>query len=138
MRKMYSERLEGGRVTSGKFASGRGDLQGVFTINGPRGDALRLIVGTGYGWEHVSVAVVGKNRCPTWAEMAFIKSLIWLENEAVVQIHPPDDQYVNNHPYVLHLWRPIDEAIPLPSPALVGIPGIGPILNRRRARRVRK
>ena len=61
--------------------------------------------GEGYGWEHVSVSV--HNRCPTWPEMAFIKDLFWEKDDLVVQMHPPESDYVNNHPYCLHLWRKV-------------------------------
>jgi hypothetical protein len=55
------------------------------------------------GWEHVSVSL--PDRCPTWEEMAWIKSRFWDPDDAVIQIHPPESDYVNNHPYCLHLWR---------------------------------
>jgi hypothetical protein len=56
-------------------------------------------------WEHVSVSVPGNARCPTWEEMCFIKDTFWNDEDCVVQFHPPKSQYVNVHPYVLHLWR---------------------------------
>lgn len=55
------------------------------------------------GWEHVSVSL--PNRCPTWEEMCFVKNLFWDEDDFVVQMHPPKSDYVNCHPYCLHLWR---------------------------------
>ena len=54
-------------------------------------------------WEHVSASM--KNRCPTWDEMCFLKSLFWDEEEAVVQIHPPKSEYVNLAKNCLHLWK---------------------------------
>jgi len=63
-------------------------------------------------WEHASVSCA--NRCPTWEEMAWVKSLIWEEEEAVLEFHPPKSQHVNNHNFCLHLWRPIGVEIPLP------------------------
>lgn len=71
------------------------------------------------GWEHVSVSL--PDRCPTWAEMCRIKELFWDDEDTVVQFHPPRSQYVNNHPYCLHLWRPLHAAIPLPPSILVGV-----------------
>jgi len=70
------------------------------------------------GWEHVSVSL--PNRCPTWDEMDRIKRLFWDDEDAVMQLHPPRSQWVNLHPYVLHLWRPTGAVIPLPPPVLVG------------------
>ena len=43
------------------------------------------------------------------------------EEEAVVQIHPPKSEYVNNHQFVLHLWKPTKDALPLPPSIAVGI-----------------
>lgn len=70
------------------------------------------------GWEHVSVSL--PNRCPTWAEMAYVKSVFWDAEDCVVQFHPPESEYVNNHSFCLHLWRKIDGAFPLPPSILVG------------------
>ena len=72
----------------------------------------------GLGWEHVSVSLSVK-RCPDWDEMCMIKNMFWDEEDCVIQYHPPKSHYVNNHPYVLHLWRPINDNIPLPPKGLV-------------------
>ena len=65
-------------------------------------------------WEHVSVSIEGKKRCPTWEEMCWIKKMFWDEEDCVVQYHPPKSKYVNRHPHVLYLWKPIKHTIPLP------------------------
>ena len=62
-----------------------------------------IIASWDMGWEHVSVSM--KNRCPTWEEMCAIKDIFWCESECVVQYHPPKSEYINNHPYCLHLWK---------------------------------
>lgn len=80
---------------------------------------LKVIASEGNGWEHVSVSL--KNRCPNWKEMCFIKDLFWDSEDTVIQYHPPKSQYINNFPYCLHLWRPINEKIPLPPQDLVGV-----------------
>lgn len=54
-------------------------------------------------WEHVSVSRI--NRTPTWNEMCRIKELFWDDDETVVQFHPKKSEYVNRHPYCLHLWK---------------------------------
>lgn len=69
-------------------------------------------------WEHVSVST--DTRTPVWEEMAYVKNIFWGEDEAVMQLHPPQSQYVNHHPYCLHLWRPFTLMIPLPPSSLVG------------------
>jgi len=37
--------------------------------------------------------------------MCAIKDLFWDPVDAVIQIHPTQDDYVNYHPNTLHLWR---------------------------------
>jgi len=85
-------------------------------------------VGDGAGWDHVSISMFIKKgkyyqkpvkRCPTWDEMCFIKKTFWNENETVVQYHPAASDYVNVHNYVLHLWKPQDEKLPVPLPVMV-------------------
>lgn len=74
----------------------------------------------GIGWEHVSVSL-NKKRCPDWEEMCMIKDLFWDKEDWVMQFHPAESEYINNHSYVLHLWRPIDLQVPIPDSILVGI-----------------
>lgn len=79
------------------------------------------IVSDGEGWEHVSVHIPSEQRCPSWTEMCYIKNMFWDEDEAVMQLHPPKSEYVNNHNFCLHLWRPVNAVIPLPASILVGL-----------------
>jgi len=75
------------------------------------------------GWEHVSVHASRydgrQKRTPTWDEMSFIKTLCWDDEDLVIQFHPRRSDYVNNHPNVLHLWRPLRVDIPTPPTILV-------------------
>jgi hypothetical protein len=81
--------------------------------------------GPGKGWEHVSARVKGTNekndRCPTWEEMCWIKQLFWEDEECVIQYHPPRSEYVNNHSFVLHLWKRTDSEFLRPPSILVGL-----------------
>jgi hypothetical protein len=77
----------------------------------------------GNRWDHVSVSL--PDRCPTWEEMCFIKELFFFPNEPAMQLHPVAE-YINNHPYCLHLWRPLDQKIPLPPSILVGLKELNP------------
>jgi hypothetical protein len=86
---------------------------------------LHVIASSGGGWDHISVSVTRELRLPTWAEMAWVKDHFFAAEECVMQLHPPASQYVNNGE-VLHLWRPQDEAIPLPPAWMVGILGASP------------
>lgn len=76
-----------------------------------------IIFSWGDGWDHVSVGF--KNRCCTWHEMCQVKDIFFSEDECVVQYHPPKSDYVNIHPYVLHLWRPQNETMPRPPMYMV-------------------
>ena len=35
--------------------------------------------------------------------------------------NPPKSQWINNHPFCLHLWRPLRDNIPLPPQIAVGL-----------------
>ena len=79
------------------------------------GKSFFVVASSGGGWEHVSVTPGGKkSRCPTWDEMCAIKNMFFDEEEVVMQLHPAKSEYVNIHPYCLHLWRPLEREIPLP------------------------
>lgn len=80
---------------------------------------LKVIASDQMGWEHVSVST--KVRTPTWGEMCFIKGIFWDEDDCVIQYHPPKSQYINNHPFCLHMWRPVDVEIPMPPQVMVGV-----------------
>jgi len=98
---------------------------GAFLVPGPHRVALQVIASDGMGWDHVSVSPQAP-RTPLWDEMDFVKSIFWDDKEAVMQLHPPRSTWVNNHPYVLHLWRPLGGIeIPLPPENLVGIKAAG-------------
>lgn len=118
------EKLEKYRVKQGQLASSKEKEgnNGAFYFKGPKGDKLGLIVsdGTdGSNWEHVSVSL--KNRCPHWDELVFIKNLFWSEDDACFQLHPAKSEYVNNHKFCLHIWRPINQKVPTPPPEFVGM-----------------
>lgn len=50
-----------------------------------------------------------------------MKDLFWSEDETVIQFHPPKSEYVNQHPYVLHLWRNRVSPLQTPPSVLVGV-----------------
>lgn len=80
----------------------------------PPGHMVPLIViaAARDGWDHVSVSAAG--RCPTWTEMDAIKRMFFEPHETAMQLHVPTREHINNHQFVLHLWRPHDTAIPRP------------------------
>lgn len=80
---------------------------------------LNFIMSWGAGFEHCSVSL--PTRCPSWEQMCSIKEAFWKDDECCMQLHPPKNNYVNNHPYCLHIWRPINSEIPQPPSVMVGI-----------------
>lgn len=103
------------RVRSGQFASDETDgNNGAFQWR-----KFFMIASDGMGWEHVSVSL--QTRCPTWEEMCRVKNLFWDGDDCVVQYHPPKSEYINNHPFCLHLWRSTVVVMPQPDAFLVGV-----------------
>lgn len=99
------------------------------------GQPIRVVASSGDGWDHVSVS--RKNRCPNWPEMSQIAALFFLPNETAMQLHVPESDHVNNHPYCLHWWRPLDVDIPRPPAIMVGVKAEG-VLDPQRARELRE
>lgn len=96
---------------------------GAFIIELKHQQRLRIIASDAIGWEHVSVS--RKDRCPTWDEMCQVKDLFWDKTDTVVQFHPPESEYVNNHRFCLHLWRKVGHEFETPPALLVGVKGAG-------------
>jgi hypothetical protein len=124
----FSPKLEPFRIREGVYASDPGDDHGMFLVCGPCGRDLRVLASTGDAnegipWEHVSVSL--PNRPPNWEEMCFIKSLFWDDEEAVMQLHPPKSEWINNHSHCLHMWRPTNQEIPMPPSIAVGKKELG-------------
>lgn len=98
-----------------------GSAEGCFKVF-VNGKSFLVIASTGMGWDHVSVSPWSEKRksCPTWEEMCAVKDLFFLDDERVVQFHPPKEESVNRHLYCLHLWRPNrGEDMPHPPVSLV-------------------
>ena len=88
---------------------------GVFKVF-VAGRSFFVVASNGGGWDHVSVSPCSRTRktCPTWEEMCAIKDMFFDDNEIVIQYHPAKEDYVNDHPYCLHLWRPQHQEVPKP------------------------
>lgn len=74
--------------------------------------ALNCLAVWDCGWELVKVSC--NKTFPSWEAMCYIKQVFWPDDEAVMQIHLPDSQQIIDAKTV-HLWRPTDQAIPLPE-----------------------
>ena len=146
MRKVRPNCLTRGKVNDSHtpYATQLNDWAGSYYIKAPnKVDYLCLMIGPGEpqivwlqagydfpAWDHVSVSVQptlttdGKaynpRRLPSWEEMHFVKRLCWEDDETVIQIHAPASVYVNQNPWVLHLWKPIGIEIPLPPTRTIG------------------
>lgn len=127
MKKIVPAKVESYRAKTGVMAS-----DSTYGFNGAfllphNGVLLSCIVSDGLGWEHVSVVPRKPNTkkllgvTPTWEEMDWIKGQFWDEDEAVMQLHPPRADWVNNHEFCLHLWKPTGLTIPLPPSLMVGL-----------------
>lgn len=122
MRNPLPETVERGRVIAGPLASRKEyGANGAFFLDTPEGVRMQVIVSNGGGWDHVSVCPRNRKRTPTWEEMHYIKTLFFEPEETVIQYHPAQSRYINNHDYVLHLWKPQDAAVPTPPEWMVGI-----------------
>lgn len=103
------------RVTTGMFRSDESyGNNGMFDHK-----PFTVIASDEMGWEHVSVS--RPDRAPTWDEMCKFKNIYWDPEDVVIQYHPAQKDYVNNHPNCLHMWRPIGVELPVPDSILVGI-----------------
>lgn len=138
MRNVLHPKLSAGRIRDGAYASDDSwGPCGAFELMGPKGSYLKVIASnadfpeTSHGWEHVSVSCY--KRCPNWIEMCFVKDLFWSEDETVIPFHPPKSEYVNNHPYCLHLWRDTNVGHALPPSILVGFKELGPLESKSAA-----
>lgn len=112
------------RVTQGSIfmrSTAADGNNGAFAISyKPSKVTLFCIASDAHGWDHVSISIMESKRCCTWEEMCFIKDLFWSKNECVLQYHPAEEDYVNIHPYCLHLWRPQGVTVPRPPKIMVG------------------
>jgi len=141
-------RIEHGLMGSPRDGSRRGAF--IIQVADQRKETVLMVIATdgcddngieiddpSLAWEHVSVHTrydAGtalkpdiKMRIPTWPEMQLVKTLFWDDDERVIQFHPPEEEYVNQHPFVLHLWKPCPSAMgkfdsmTWPNKMLVGI-----------------
>jgi len=80
-----------------------------------------VVCSWGGGWDHVSVSPQKRSVVPSWGDMCRVKDIFFNDNEAVIQIHPPKDEYVNQMPNCLHLWRSNDKEMVLPPSFMVGL-----------------
>lgn len=117
MRPAPNAMIEPFRLPVGGARTAAAGNNGAFRLR-YRGATLAVICSDGDGWDHVSVSLA--DRCPTWDEMCYIKSLFFRDSETVVQFHPRKEDYINCHPNCLHLWRSQSTPHDLPPGWMIG------------------
>lgn len=85
---------------------------GLLMLGGRAYDSPHVVWSFGGGWDHVSVSC--RDRCPTWGEMCKAKEIFFRPEECCIEYHPAEADYVNVHPYCLHIWKPQEMEIPKP------------------------
>jgi hypothetical protein len=114
LKKKLPDFLEVKRIKVGPLKSDASSgFNGAFMFNG-----FTVIVSDGGGWDHVSIS--RRERCPTFDELNWIKGLFFDAEETVVHFFPKKSQYVNLHPYCLHLWKKQGQDYELPPSDYVG------------------
>ena len=112
------DRLNRYRVQPDNYVAGdhgNGMFQFRMRQDGP---PFKVIASSDCGWDHVSVSTPA--RCPTWEEMETVRRMFFEPHETVMQLHPPLADYVNDHPFCLHLWRPQAATLPRPPQWMIG------------------
>ena len=118
--KDYKEIFENGRLSLSFFERSENMLCcGGFALEQVTRRRLNFKFTRANGWEHLSVSM--PNTCPSWEAMCYMKEQFWEDDEACVEYHPKKEDYVNNHPYCLHIWRPYETELPTPPRIMVGI-----------------
>ena len=53
-------------------------------------------------WRHVSIR--REDRMPSYRELKAMRARFFPADAEVIQVFPPEEEFVNQHPYCLHLW----------------------------------
>lgn len=84
------------------------------------GQLWHVRISDGLGWRHLSVTNAQRAATiPGWSVMCRLKELFFDDDSWAVQFHPPKVDSINDHPYCLHLWEPLDAELPKPMIAMV-------------------
>jgi hypothetical protein len=66
----------------------------------------------GRWWHHVSLS--RRSRMPSWDDVRHVKDVFIGRDRKAIQVLPAEAEYVNYHPFCLHLWSCFDDD-PLPD-----------------------
>jgi len=64
-------------------------------------------------WRHVSFSMA--HRVPNYEELKACRMTFFPADAEVVQVFPPEEEFVNCHPYCLHLWWSKDRRLVPPQ-----------------------
>jgi hypothetical protein len=59
----------------------------------------------GQRWLHISASA---KKLPTHWQLCRIRAAFFSPDSVVVAVFPPESEYINHHPRVLHLWERLD------------------------------
>lgn len=107
-------RIRSGQLASDDTAGWNGDF-----LVPLEGEYWRVRLSDGWGWRHLSVSNAQKKVLPPWNVMCRLKEAFFGDDSWVVQFHPAKSDHVNDHPFVLHLWEPLEDKLPQPPVILV-------------------
>jgi hypothetical protein len=107
-------RAERWRIRKGPGASDETEgWNGAFLVP-LEGELWHVIISDKMGWRHLSVSNAQKKVLPTWGIMCRLKDAFFGDADWVCQWHPAKEDYINDHPFCLHLWQALDEPMPHP------------------------
>jgi hypothetical protein len=78
--------------------------------------------GDGEKWKHVSFST--RTRLPDWNEMKLVRETFFPPDAEVLQIFPPQAEWVNTHPFTLHFWWCKTRRLTPDFRWAVGLPGV--------------
>jgi hypothetical protein len=107
------------RIKTGAMASTELDgWNGMFLVP-LEGELWHVMISDQMGWKHLSVTNAQKKMLPSWTVLGRLKDLFYGDDEWACQFFPAKEDYIDDHPFCLHIWKPLDEELPRPSIALV-------------------
>lgn len=83
------------------------------------GEVWHVIISDEGGWRHLSVTNAQKRVMPSWNIMCRLKDAFFDDADWVCQFHPANEDNINDHPWCLHLWQPLNDKLPIPPYVLV-------------------
>lgn len=60
----------------------------------------------GQRWAHISCSYA--DRLPSWGDLVNVKEIFLGRDALALQVLPPRDEWINQHPYTLHLFCCLD------------------------------